>query len=224
MKSLFWIAIVIIVAVCIGVATSKAPTKSSSKSSDKSEPQYNYVYFIRHGEKTTDKDFGLSPIGFSHAHCLSKDYFKNFPHGAPRYAIAKMSNTERPIETATIIANKLGIQSTDLSARLKIKGTADLILDKLAEHHRVLVVWENNAIPKLAQALGCKNCKSWNWDPTSKKHDAHLFNSTWVLRFPRQKSYNLDEINELDVKFQDFDQNFNGTDCHPHAQYIHRNF
>jgi hypothetical protein len=185
--------------------------------------KYNYVYMIRHGEKVSDADFGLSQIGLDHLHCLADHYFESFPMGAPKYAITKISTTDRPAISATIIANRLNIPILSLPSQ-KVSKIASSILDKLNEFHRVLVVWENNEIPTIAQALGCKQCRSWNYDPISKIHDAQLFNSTWVLRFPVMPAYDLKSMDKLNFKFTDYDQNYlNGT-CHSKFVYKFRSF
>jgi hypothetical protein len=182
------------------------------KSKDKGK--YNYIYIIRHGEKTSDSDFGLSPIGFEHAHCLVK-YFKHFPFGAPKYSITKISATQRPVETTTIIANKLDIGIEELPNDMKLFHVSKYIKDKLNNYNPILVVWENNEIPIIARNLGCKKCKSWNYDPRSRKHDPKLYNSTWVLRYDRINNYN---------NFYDFDQNFSNNICLNDTNYYHRTF
>lgn len=173
-----------------------------------------YIHIIRHGEKLKDRDFGLSPIGVKHAECLAGYYFHNFPTGRPDFAISKMSPTERPVETMNIIASKLNINSIHLSSHSKINEISSTILEKLNTHNSILIVWENTFIPKLAQKLGCVSCLAWNYEPTSKHHDAALFNSTWTLIYPNKKSYHISKVPDYNVEFMDYDQNFqqiNGT-------------
>ncbi len=204
-------------AACAKPITSSAFIKSNSSSinlaTSNNADNYNYIYMIRHGEKVTDDSFGLSPSGINHAQCLANTYFPNFIYGKPNYVLAEESGTDRAMETGGIIAHKLKVDIKGIANRGNFKKVDNKILEVLPKYNRVLVVWENNAIPKLGQLIGCSKCNAWNYDPTSGIHNGHLFNSTWVFKYPRKNSYSLDSISKYNVEFQVFNQNWNGTVC-----------
>lgn len=186
--------------------------------------EQKYIFIIRHGEKNFDAEMGLNEVGFKHANCLADYYFGSFPLGTPEYGMAKSSRTIRPIETLDIIADKLNISTINCTKNEAITDVAKSVLKNLREYNNILLVWENNIIPKLATALGCTTCRAWNYNPMAKKHDAHLFNSTWVLTFPYRRDYRLRDVGDYKVTLRVYDQNFINNECEPQFEYTFRQF
>jgi phosphohistidine phosphatase SixA len=197
---------------------------NQSTQSTQSNQLNKYIYLVRHGEKDYDAEMRLSVIGFKHANCLADYYFGSFPLGKPQYGMAKTSKTIRSIETLDIIAEKMNISTVNCRKNESVKVVAKSVLKNLEIYDNVLLVWENNIIPLLATQLGCTKCKSWNYNPTAKKHDVHLFNSTWVLTYPHRTDYKLKKVKNYDIDLRVYDQNFINNTCLTEFEYTFRQF
>jgi len=224
MSTTLFIIVLIILIVLIVLINNKMNHELFTSSNKNNDDKYNYIYLIRHSEKVSKDNFGLSPIGVTHSNCLI-NYFKNFPLGIPKYSITKMSNNERPIQTANIISNKLNIENLKLPQDYELKQDAKIILEKLAEYENILVVWQHHLhIPTLANILGCQTCNSWSSNPTSEITDGKLFNNTWVMRYPKLKSYCLENVDQYKVELFVFDQNFEDEICKMDFNYVYKKY
>lgn len=136
---------------------------------------YTYVYIIRINN-STDFDF----YDFNRALCL-ESYFKNFPFSLVDIGYEYVGNiSSKSEQTYTLYETKKSLGIT--VHKMNSQNYGGIKYD--VNNNRIVVVaWDHFNIPKLAQYLGCKNCNSWNIDPTSNITDDSLFDMTLVLRF-----------------------------------------
>ncbi|MDP1836701.1 MAG: hypothetical protein Q8K75_12350 [Chlamydiales bacterium] len=140
------------------------------------------VIIIRHGEKPL-KGNDLDTKGKERAAALAP-FFLGTPllqkFGLPVAVYAQRPSSEdpsmRPIQTATPIAEALGIKVNTTYQHLQFARMAQEIRTRPEFHGKVvLVAWEHHVIPELARKLGAKNAP--------KKWDGDVFDRLWVITY-----------------------------------------
>lgn len=137
----------------------------------------SYVYLIRHAEKVSDRQFGLSVQGSLHAACYAS-FFSKIPTGAPTMIMSAFSGSRRAILTAIPIAATLNV-----SIYTRRELTASLVEPFIKAGLNLLLVLEHKAIPLLATALACPVCRSWAVDPTAQKDQSDYYAGIWRLKY-----------------------------------------
>ena len=176
--------------------------------------EYNkYIYIIRHCEKITNKDTGLSITGLIYSNCLPS-YFEQFPFGEPNALYTALSPTSRSIDTLILLAILLELPIYDITNTLKNMEHIVSIIKKAQKcYNIILITWEHTKIPILAQSLGCRICKSWSMEPTQdNKPEENLYDTIWVLEY---------EYTNV-INFYTFKQNFNNDKCVNMSNYTYQ--
>ncbi len=137
------------------------------------------VVIIRHGEKPENGD-NLSCQGQNRALELATVLYEKI--GKPNYTyvpalkIDKSTAHSRMFQTVTPFAVKYDLT---INSRYELDNFVELSSSVLKKSGTVLMVWEHNAIPNLASALGVDNPPKW------KDKD---FDSMWILNFASGKA------------------------------------
>lgn len=153
------------------------------------------VILIRHAEKPLTGPH-LNERGYQRAQALVS-FFETDPQmtqfGVP-VAIYAMSpkadgdSSVRAIETMTPLAKSLNLQLHTEYTKKKIDALAkDILSNPAYEGHMVLVCWEHNMIPLIAQALGAKTAPS-DWDGSL------VFDRAWVIDFKDGKAASFQDL------------------------------
>src|ERR1700754_2948898 len=128
------------------------------------------IYLMRHGEKPTSaKDPNLAPAGVARADKLP-GYIPTLLGGQPLDYIfaakaSKVSN--RPVETATPLANALSLPINQSFANNDYRALAKAILsNETYAGKTILIVWHHGRIPALARALGATDLPPGKWAAT----------------------------------------------------------
>lgn len=138
----------------------------------------SYAYLIRHGEKVTDRQFGLSVQGSIHAACYVH-YFKNIPTGPPHIIFSSLSGSKRALITGIPLAIELNIP---IYAKRNLASS--IIMPTISAGTTALIIMEHTQIPILATKLGCPVCNSWSSNPPSHvSSKENLYDWVWILEF-----------------------------------------
>lgn len=137
------------------------------------------VVIIRHGEKPENGN-NLSCQGFNRSLQLVKVLNAKFgvPSAifVPSVGSGKKTKTARMFQTITPFAVKYNLP---VNSNYDEEDYKDIARDVTARTGTVIMVWEHNTIPALAQALGVK--KEMNWKGSD-------FDSIWVINFKNGKA------------------------------------
>jgi hypothetical protein len=152
------------------------------------------VLIIRHAEKPDTGD-DLSPAGYARANALAW-YFEKTPavlqHGTPVaiYAMGyEASTSRRAVETVAPLAKALGLPIRSQFLRDQFQKLVSEILSAPGyEGRTVLICWEHNVIPEIAQAFGAKTA------PTTWPGDD--FWDVWRLDFTGNDVSHFDAFSE----------------------------
>lgn len=85
--------------------------------------------------------------------------------------------SDRSVETVEPTCRFTGIDLDDSFTKREIHGLAKSVE---SEDGCVLICWEHEQLPKIAQLLGLPSGLNWNLNPYSKK-DEDQFDITWVI-------------------------------------------
>ena len=140
------------------------------------------VILIRHGEKPLNGN-ELSPKGWQRANALPTFFISNkmisqFGNPVALYAAApaKAGGSIRSIQTLTPYATKISLA---IHTNIKRDNIQDLVNEIMTnatyDGHTVIICWEHNLIPEIAQLFGAKDAPDF-WD-------SNIFDRAWVLRF-----------------------------------------
>jgi hypothetical protein len=152
------------------------------------------IIIIRHGEKpaNSDVDLKLDPQGCARAFSLPDFFKKNQAvnqYGPPVaiYSVAdgRDGGSLRPQETATPSAIALNLRlQTQFSEIENDKIATEITNNPIYNGKTVIIVWEHDNIPALAQAFGA------SLPAEAQKWPGHVFDQSWVIRFsgPKQVS------------------------------------
>ena len=130
------------------------------------------ILVIRHAEKISDSEPGLSPKGFQRANALV-DLFKKDPrlldYGTPVAIFAGTAKHSdgsiRPLQTIQPLAKALGLTPrTDFESKDDTAMVASIMSNPAYNGKTVLICWPHQEIPDIAHALGMKKKKIPNWD------------------------------------------------------------
>ena len=131
------------------------------------------IMIIRHAEKPAESGApfwvdingnqnpeSLIPLGWQRAGALTVLFaptdgkLQNPGIATPQYlyasGVAKHSNSQRPLETITPLSEKLGI---NINSRYKKEDEADMIKDALGCDGIVLIAWQHQDIPGIANLI-----------------------------------------------------------------------
>lgn len=142
------------------------------------------VLIIRHGEKISDAQSGLSPKGFQRADALVKLFTQDLrmlDFGKPVAIYAgspkKSSGSIRPLQTIQPTAKALGLNPITEFESKDVDGLVRAITsDASYDGKTVLISWPHQEIPDIAVALGAKQKNAGQWDGA-------VFDRVWKLKF-----------------------------------------
>jgi broad specificity phosphatase PhoE len=140
------------------------------------------IVLFRHAEKpgTADLDEAggdphLSTRGYCRAAAIGVNLAASEPKPDLVIATQVSTNSSRPIETVTPLAQKLGL---NIHSKYSDKQYAELAQELLSDPKyagkHIAVCWHHGKIPELAQALGVT--------PPWQKWPAEVFDRFWVIR------------------------------------------
>lgn len=133
---------------------------------------YTYIHIIRRNNNTN-----INFDNLKRSMCL-EPYFINFPFHIPiiGYELIENSTDINPLYTLDKLRELPNIM-------IYFQDKYDIgDIKKNLWKKDIVISWDYNNIPELAQSLGCKNCNYWNENPTINMTDDSLFDVTWVLR------------------------------------------
>jgi hypothetical protein len=144
--------------------------------------QPSQIVIIRHGEKT-DPSNELNTEGCERAFSLMHFFLKNplvEQYGSPVAIYAMRPNSidgsVRPIQTIAPTANQLKLPIQDKYTKLDYAPIVQEILNSPAYQDKtVLIAWEHDAIPGLAQAFGV------TLDASQTSWAGKVFDEAWVI-------------------------------------------
>ncbi|HTU22157.1 MAG TPA: histidine phosphatase family protein [Gemmataceae bacterium] len=189
-------AVLAVVAACLsGIkALSESPARTNTK-----YPQH--ILIIRHAEKTGDKaDVHLSKQGKERAEVLDQLFAvsKARPHSFPRpdfiFAASHQKDSQRPLETVTLLARKLKLSiNNEYNSKKPPASSTTKDKKKAAKKKRmqelrdeifgspkyfgktILVAWRHSTIPELAKTLGASKVPA--------KWDDKVFDRVWQITY-----------------------------------------
>lgn len=144
-------------------------------------PQPRQIIILRHGEKPGDPENShdgtdLSTRGYERAGALAPYVPDQF--GIPDFLFATQASkhSNRPIETITPLATKLGMKIHSDYADGEVSALADHLLKSDKYSNKVILIcWHHGEIPALTQQLG--------GTPPLEKWPGNVFDRVWVLNF-----------------------------------------
>lgn len=153
------------------------------------------VILIRHAEKPLI-GIHLDQRGDQRAQALVS-FFETDPQvtrfGTPIaiYAMAPKidgDSSVRSIETMTPLAKSLNLKlHTEFTKKQIDALTNDILSNPAFDGHMVLVCWEHNMIPLIAQALGSKDAPS-DWD------GPFVFDRAWMIDFKDGRASSFSDL------------------------------
>lgn len=137
------------------------------------------VVIVRHGEKPDNGD-NLSCQGLNRAMALSKVLFAKFGIAKqiyiPRVNAGDKTKSARMFQTITPYAVKYNL---DVNSSYNTEDYKQIAKDVLQQRGTVMLVWEHNAIPHIAKALGVQqDIRDWPDDD---------FDSIWIITYKKGK-------------------------------------
>jgi len=160
------------------------------------------ILIIRHGEKTGDKaDVHLSKQGKERAEVLyqlfetSAKRAKSFPRPDFIFAARNSKSSQRPVETVTVLAKKLGVPINE-EYQSKSETTDKKAMSDLARELRgqakyagktVLVSWRHGVLPELAREFLVGAPNRDKVEPAiPKKWGDNVYDRVWEIRYDGQ--------------------------------------
>jgi hypothetical protein len=142
------------------------------------------VLIIRHGEKPGDPStesaadsLDLSTQGYERAASLAFYVPATFGKPDALFATQASSNSNRPVETITPLANVLGLTIDDSYPDDDYPALATAVLtDPKYAGKLVLICWHHGKIPDLTSALGGV--------PPTTHWKGHVFDRVWAIDYP----------------------------------------
>ncbi|KAF2435251.1 hypothetical protein EJ08DRAFT_605092 [Tothia fuscella] len=173
------------------------PKKSAKKPSTKPT-----VYFIRHGEKPSNGEDGLSTDGLRRAQCLRRVFNANSTFNIG-HVIAQRPTADgsqgRPYDTVKPLSKDLGIKVDKKCDRDDIA-----CVEKMVKHYsgpgNILICWEHTRMTNISAALGDEN------PPIFPGNDYHHI---WEDPYP------YTHVNNVLIN-----QECPGLDTHPEDKYL----
>lgn len=154
------------------------------------------VVIIRHAEKPLNGN-EVNQQGCERAFSLPAFFINNAivnQYGKPVALFAaqpdKVGGSLRPIETLAPTAQALGLPILDSATRVNYASMIQSILNSPQyKGATILISWEHNAIPGLAQALGA------SLTPNTSNWPGQVFDEAWVLSFHKKSGKRLVTLN-----------------------------
>ncbi len=140
------------------------------------------ILIIRHGEKPANtSDGNLSPRGYQRAQALTSLFSRQpqllaFGRPVSMFAFNNFGDgSNRGIETATPLANTLGIPVNSSFRPSETSDIAKFIFETAAFNHKmVMIVWRHSDMQALATALGIQNAPAWQ---------SNVFDRIWEIDY-----------------------------------------
>ena len=159
----------------------------------------NQIILIRHAEKPAQGN-EVNPAGCQRSYALLNFFEKDptvnqfgkpaaiYAQGAKDHGPGKPPGSLRPIQTISPTAQDLQLKVQTQFMRDDYAGVVGDIKQQY-DGKTVIMSWEHNAIPGLAQAFGAQlNVNAQSWPST-------VFDEAWVLKLdPKTQNYSLDKI------------------------------
>lgn len=151
------------------------------------KPKYTYVSIIRQNNNTNIDNIKRTV-------CLEA-YFKKFPFNKPNIGYELVLNSTTNLDPLYTL-DKF---SQDLNTTLNFQDSYNNNnINHDFKNNIVVVAWDHNHIPELAQSLGCRQCKGWNNNPKMDIIDDSHFDVTWVLRKIKYKDLILNRGTKIE--------------------------
>lgn len=158
--------------------------------------KYTYISIIRQNNNT-------DLINLKRTLCLAA-YFKYFPFNIPNIGYELVLNSTNSNSLYTL--DKV---SEELNTTVHIRDSYNSDKMKHDFSNNIVIAWDHNHIPELAQSLGCKQCNGWNNNPKLNIMDESLFDVTWVIR--RRKYDDVILNRGITIDFYTIPQNFENS-------------
>jgi len=194
------------------------------------------INIIRHGEKCASSGDDLTAVGHSRADYLAQCMSSSTPSIAMPFgkATAVMAgegkHSLRPKETATPLAEKLGLKLQMPCTKKEADCFAENALTYLTDKGTLVVAWSHGSIPPLVEALKVPNLpseyKEWSdkcpsasfKEPAccSEEGGSVCYDAIWQIKFTRSSgdsSWQPQSITSLA-------EGFGGTSSSPCAQHL----
>lgn len=141
------------------LTTSRADYGQNARSSIPRPPAT--IFLIRHAEKLTDGEMGLSAAGIERARLLSQAFSPGgnrpgLPTPQVLFAAHVSAHSNRSLQTLTPLATSLHLPIDDSFKNEDFEALAAALLSGKYAGKIVLVAWHRGKIPQLAAALGAK--------------------------------------------------------------------
>ncbi|MHB2015960.1 MAG: histidine phosphatase family protein [Candidatus Xenobia bacterium] len=148
------------------------------------------IIILRHGEKPDDStDPNLAPQGEQRAQALANVIPQDYPNVSYIFASAPSKHSERPLETITPTAQKLGLSVNDQYADKDYSSLAQSILGNPQYDGKTIVIcWHHGEIPALTQALGAT--------PPTDKWPSDQFDRFWEIDYNANGQATLQNLPE----------------------------
>ena len=171
--------------------------------------QPSQIVIVRHGEKTEPSN-ELNTQGCERAFSLPNFFLRNpiiLKFGAPIAIYAarpdSIDGSVRSIQTIAPTANQLGLSIHDSYTRLDYPAITQDIMNSSAYNNKtVLISWEHDAIPGLAQAFGV-TLESW-----TKSWPDNVFDEAWIIDLAEGSTLQIIPENVLSTDNPEGDKNW----------------
>jgi hypothetical protein len=153
------------------------------------------ILILRHAEKTkTKSDEYLSVKGHERAAALAYYMPDAFGHIGHIFAagIGKHSNSHRPVDTVTPLANILDKKVHQKYLKEDYKKMIEHIFAEPEKYtnDQIVVCWQHTDIESIAKSFGANNVPTAPWP-------GKCFDLVWKLTLQNNGSYSLDQIPQL---------------------------
>jgi hypothetical protein len=159
------------------------------------------ILILRHAEKPTDtSNENLSAKGYDRAAALANYLPNTFGTIDAVFAagVGAKSNSERPRETVTPLAEKLGKKLNDTYLKFQYQEMITYILgDDAYTDTTIAIAWQHTDIATIATAFGAEKVPVTKWPED-------CFDLVWKLTYNGNKGYSLAQIPQL-LMFGDID-------------------
>jgi phosphohistidine phosphatase SixA len=114
------------------------------------------IVIVRHAEKD-ERDQNLSPRGESRAFALGNALVLQYGTADFVFASSNTKNSDRPLETITPYAKRIGKKVKTKFVDADFKKLATMLLKPKYANKTVVVCWHHGKIPDLIKAIGAKS-------------------------------------------------------------------
>jgi len=152
------------------------------------------ILILRHAEKPADtSNENLATKGYERATALA--YYLPATYGTIDHifatGIGPESNSKRPLETITPLAERLNKKVQDTFLKHQYTEMVSHILEDDTYTNTVIAIaWQHTDIESIANAFGAQKVPTTKWPED-------CFNLVWKLTYDGNKGYNLEQIPQL---------------------------